>query len=198
MYLESFKHWAWETASLQVREGELTENEWWALGRHHGLLTPLLDWTHSPHVAAYFAYMGMLEHVAPGFKSGTSDVVPTPEGAVAVWELNFVPEVLEKKGEFELITPRPPMAQRQIHQRGVFTRLTHDVHVDIESYLNATGKSRYLARYDLKSSEYRKALADLGLMGISHATLFQDLDGAAQQANLAPSLAALTAIHPEE
>lgn len=169
----------------------LDEDGWWAVARHHGLLTPLLDWTHSPYVAAFFAFTDHVAALYPGFLSGTASLLERNDvGAktIAVWSLALADEDLERRGEFEFIGTSGGFLQRQRAQKGEFTKLTHPRHIDLASYLRERGKEHYLEKIEIPAIEYGKALYDLSLMNIRFEVLFPDTQGAVWEANTRPLL----------
>lgn len=87
-------------------------------------------------------------------------------------------------GEFELLSSLSPANFWQKAQSGVFTRLTHNEHLDIGAYLVDRKLSQCLHRFIIPGAETVKALCELELMNITYATLFPDLRGAAIQANI--------------
>ena len=66
----------------------------------------------------------------------------------------------------------------------MFTRLTHQQHLDLTSYLAERGELQRLCRFAIPGAETGKALSDLEAMNITYASLFPDLRGAALQANM--------------
>ncbi|MBI4388275.1 MAG: FRG domain-containing protein [Candidatus Omnitrophica bacterium] len=183
-YLKRFQEASIGVPSLQTEN--LTENDWWMLGRHHGLITPLLDWTLSPYIAAFFAFVEYLNPRWEGFKSGLPTSLQKWDGdCVCIWVL-VAPDRLKSSNEFEIVTSRKDNFYRQRAQRGVFTRLTHDIYVDLQAYLEGRDLNGYLERIDIPGMECGKALNDLDLMNINFSTLFPDLDGASLQANVSP------------
>lgn len=181
-YLERFKEHSIGLPNFQSTT--LSPNDWWAIGRHHGLTTPLLDWTRSPYVAAYFAFIDHAEELNPGFKTGTHQGgITFGNDCIVVWELAMVHEIV-KEDEFEVFTSRHESAHRQKAQQGLFTRLTHEIHTDVEAYLSSRNIAHYLGKYTISGQSMGQALADLALMNITPATMFPDLDGAASMANL--------------
>jgi hypothetical protein len=162
---------------------DVSDDELWALGRHHGLLTPLLDWTTSPYVAAFFA----LTEAIKEFQHGVSRTRRPADEVFHVWGLRTW-EDLTIHGEFEILTVEPHDSRRQQAQSGRFTRLRHPKWLDVRSYLEDRGCAHYLECYEVPYSEAKIALRDLHLMNISFSTLFPDLEGAALQANISTKM----------
>lgn len=184
-----------------------TENDWWALGQHFGLATPLLDWTTSPFVAAYFAYIEQGENQTknrviyalhkPGVEGKSRELVRIEEA-----------ERREKKKEYEAsgkrsgllagalldVPIRPQMEfikpfsdenQRLVNQGGLFTRAPDDT--DIETWVkkNFQGDTGYtLMKILVPNKDRETSLRALNRMNINHLTLFPDLYGASVFCNL--------------
>jgi len=161
------------------------------LGRHHGLVTLLLDWTWSPYIAAFFPFADLASSNIPGVAEGLSDWTHAlPAGHVVVWALAPSKDVF-LQDEFEFIDQRKSQFFRQRAQLGVFTRLRHDHFLDLAPYLEHRGIGHYLECIEIPSAEMGKALNDLRLMNLGFAVRFPDLNGAAKEANLAPEVSGL-------
>jgi hypothetical protein len=112
--------------------------EQWAFARHHGLLTPLLDWTDSPYIAAYFAFTDWMSHKNPGLFSHClqgKDTRVTPfldlnestrDEKVSIWAFANSGDCKHLKIIKNLLI----YSERQLVQRGLFTWLESPKNLD--------------------------------------------------------------------
>lgn len=173
------------------RPPKLNDDHWWALGQHFGLATPLLDWTRSPFIAAYFAFHEEDE------STGKRVVF-----ALSLPGISSLGRILEKNGlakeVVKIITPQMDGNPRLISQQGLFTKLP--LGCELESWSrgilpNATGNDM-LIRMEIPSTEREEALQLLDAMNISHFTLYPDLTGASLHANRLTRRKAQSRIQP--
>lgn len=167
-----------------------TVEDWWAVGRHHGLITPLLDWSHSPYVASFFALLGAHERNNPSFRAGIAPrALDFGTGNVCVWELKH-DAWLVNQPEFRIIHSSwlNRWSPRLRSQQGLLTWFEHDEFLDLGAWLLHCGKQELLRGILVPEAAVADGLIDLREMGISYFSLFPDLDGAATEANFAHRL----------
>ncbi len=160
------------------------ENDWWALGQHYGLATPLLDWTRSPFAAAYFA-----------FEDDNSDtteyrvVYGLDRRAVDLRNDDLATAESVEVGRPPLLEFYDPLSNenpRLVAQGGLFTRTP--LGTPVEQWISAVFEEApdpVLYRVLIPSQDRSACLRALNRMNINHLSLFPDLNGASRFVNLA-------------
>jgi len=150
------------------------------LVQHHGYPTPLLDWTYSPYVAAFFAYRDISNSKAA--RALANDKVRIFLFDQEQWRKDFN-QPLSLNSFFPYFSILEPLAidnERLIPQQAASTVTNMD---DIESYIKSkeSEAKKYLQAIDLPVNDRKKVISELSYMGITAGSLFPGLDGACEE-----------------
>ena len=177
-HLNAFKR------AIRGRRGQspprLGTDEYWALGQHHGLATPLLDWTRSPFVALFFAFeeekcfVTRDEWSEPAFRGvyvlSTSTIEAVAKGNTA---------------RVRVLSPEANANYRLISQAALSLQIPR--RIDIENYVlkhfDGETQGATFTKIKIPSKDRDGCLVALNKMNINHMTLSPDIDGAAKHVN---------------
>jgi hypothetical protein len=182
------------------------ENEWWALGQHYGLATPLLDWTSSPFVAAFFAFSELgsdqseyraifalhqlrVEQLVASLQeqenrrraARNDELLQSGNRDALEWA-----GLDQTEPELVFVRPQSDENQRLVSQSGLFTRSR--TLLAIEDWVTEKHpddrEALTLIKVRVPDSERARCLQLLNRMNINPLSLFPDLSGASSYCNL--------------
>lgn len=146
------------------------------LAQHHGLPAPLLDWTSSPYIAAFFAFTDAIE----SSETRPVDLHVRIYGLTRDFVSNWSPPIVTLPYYSPYVASLsilPRNNPRLYAQQGQF--LVTNV-ADIESFLCSMESKldrKILIAADVPIACASEALEDLQFMGLTAANLFPGLDG---------------------
>lgn len=144
-----------------------------SLAQHHGFPTPLLDWSWSPYVAAYFALSNRLkgESASENHRIYVFDAMAWKNETVQALHIADPRPVITVE-EFPAHNNPRHLPQQSVH---AFSNVE-----DIEAWIRLMERNNhapYLTIIDIPQSERECAMRDLAYMGVTAAALFPGLDG---------------------
>ena len=161
------KKWDLETKEPEISLGTLKlplpTYEFMAYLRHNGFPSPLIDWTKSPYIAAYFAFgdvYSKTEHVSIFVYKGKGDIMCVDRPSM--WRLG--PSIKTFRTHF-LQQSEYSICYRKENDEFYFAN-----HEEVEKDIEDEG---VLIRYDIPASERQKVLKNLDLMNITAYSLFE-------------------------
>lgn len=151
--------------------------EFLAFLQHNGFPTPLLDWTESPYVAAYFAFEGV-NH----FRPQSEDVAIFAFNQKA-WTSTFkqVYDFADFTPHVSVLRPRQVGNHKLAVQQGCFT-VTNVLDVEEHIRLNESAERSFLTKYELDVRERPRVIRELSLMGISAIQLMPSVEAVCKKA----------------
>jgi hypothetical protein len=143
--------------------------------RHHGAPSPLLDWTSSPYVAAFFAFTPLVSH-------------RTSKVAIFAFResLGQGKGYQGNKPHIGLVGRWAPVHSRHIRQQSLYTVCVKDSsgkrvfasHEEAEADRPFGGIVEFdeITKFEIPSSERKHALEDLNKMNVTEYSLFETQD----------------------